>query len=693
MNLKREILLFLKQYFSDKNYLRIRYIKVFKRPLNLKKPKTFNENINWLKLNYKNAELPKFADKYNVRDYIKKQIGAEYLNEIYGVYDTVDEINFKNLPNQFVLKATHGSGWIIICKDKAKLDFNEVKQEINTWLNQNYYDLWGEKIYKHLKPRIICEKYLENSKDEGLVDYKFYCFNGEPNFLHVDIARYTKRHYINFYDLDWNKLPIRKGFPNSKQFNQKPEKLDEMIEISRKLSTNLPFVRVDLYEVNGKVYFGELTFYPQNGFSSFYPKKYEREFGKLIDLKDIKLPSTHFYKSPSFSFIYRFRYYLSRFNFFEKIVISIKKRRGDFQDQEFINYLNSADEVKLSDRNQLRIPKVGLVKDIDNYGNHIQKRSHWPKYERFLIYNNIQHEFFDIHRSDWIENAKKFNLIIFRPDNSPSKLHEARSKISFIEQYLAIKCFPSSNEIWAYEDKVRANYLYKYFNIPHIKTFITNNKDEALNYINNSTFPLVSKITCGSVSRGVQLIKTKPQANKLIKRIFAEGSKTYWTEYKQKNYIYFQEFIKDATFDLRIIVVNNKVMGYYRLSSDHDFRASGSGIWQLRVSELPVEAMKIAVTLKEALKSTVLAVDMIKSEHSGHFLVIESSVFYDVDSYDELIVNNVAGYYQLRVINDEMEFEFKPGKFWIQELIAKELIMQYQDSNLSLITIKSKRTE
>ena len=683
MKVKRHILLFLRRFFSDKTYIKIRYFKVFKQFLNIKNPKTFNEKINWLKLYYKNAELPRFVDKYKVRDYVKKQIGSEYLNEIYGVYDTADEINFINLPNQFVLKATHGSGWIIICKDKDKLDFNAAKQEMNSWLNQNYYDLWGEKNYKHLKPRIICEKYIENSKDDGLVDYKFYCFNGTPRFLHVDIARFSDKHYINFYDLEWNKLTIKKGFPNSKQFDQKPEKLDKMIEIARNLSTNLPFVRVDLYEVKGKVYFGELTFYPQNGFSSFYPKKYEREFGKLIDLKDIKLPSTHFYKNSSFIFIYRFRYYMSRFKFFEKFVISVKKRRGDFQDPEFVNYLNTADEVKLSNRDQLRIPKVGLVKDIDNYGKYIQKRSHWPKYERFLINNDIQYEFFDIHRSDWIEKVKKFNLIIFRPDNSPSKLQEAKSKINFIEQYLDIKCFPSSSEIWAYEDKVRANYLYKYFDIPHIKTFITNNKNEAFNYINNSTFPLVSKITCGSISRGVQLIKTKRQANKLIKRIFAEGSKTYWAEYKQKDYIYFQEFIKDATYDLRIIVVDNKVMGYYRLSSDHDFRASGSGIWQLKVYELPIEAMRIAITLKEALKSTVLAVDMIKPEHSDNFLVIESSVFFDVDYYDELIVNNVAGYYHWNIINDDMVFEFKPGKFWIQELIAKELIMKYQNSSIS----------
>lgn len=681
MKIKRPFLLFLRKSLSDKTYIRVRYLIIFKKWLRLRHPKTFNEKINWLKLNYKNAELPKFADKYNVREYIKKQIGAKYLNKIYGVYNTPEEINWDALPDQFVLKATHGSGWIIICNDKNKLNLDWAKSEMNSWLQSNYYELWGEPVYKYLKPRIICEKYLEGNSSEGLVDYKFYCFDGIPKFLHVDVNRFNDQHYINFYDLEWNKLPIKKGLPNSPQLNNRPKNLSEMIEIVKKLSQNLPFVRVDLYEDKGQVLFGELTFYPQNGLSSFYPKKYEHEFGKLIDLKGYKSSNIRFYKNPSFTFIYRLRYYLSRFTLFEKIVVSIKKRRGDFQDQDFIDYLNNADDILLSNKDQLRIPKVGLVKDIDNYGKYVQKRSHWPKYERFLVNNNIQYEFLDIHGFDWVEKAKEFNLIIFRPDISPSKLHEAKSKIYYLEQYLKIKCFPSSHEIWAYEDKIRANYLYQHFNIPHVNTFITNNKTEALDYINKAVFPKVSKITCGSVSRGVRLIKNKKQAKRLVRKIFSNGITTYWAEYKQRNYVYFQEFIEHALFDLRIIVISDKVTGYYRMSNGLDFRASGSGIWQYNVSELPVEAMKIAVTLKEALKTTILAVDMIKSEHSNQFLVIESSIFYDVDLYEELIVNNITGYYQWENNNDKMNFKFKPGKYWIQELIAKELVRQFQSHN------------
>jgi glutathione synthase/RimK-type ligase-like ATP-grasp enzyme len=454
-----------------------------------------------------------------------------------------------------------------------------------------------------------------------------------------------------------------------------------MIEISRKLSTSLPFVRVDLYEVNNQVYFGELTLYPQNGFSSFYPIKYEREFGKLINLENYQSYTSRFYKNPSFTKIYRLRYYLSKFKLFETLVIGIKKRRGDFIDDSFNKYFEQADKVYLPEKNRTNLPRVGLVKDIDNYSPLIQKRSHWPKYQRFLENNNIPFSFYNIHDSDWMEKAKDYDLIIFRPDNSPSKLQEAKSKIYIIEHYLKIKCFPKYDEIWSYEDKVRANYLYRILDIPHVKTYITHNKTEALKIIKQFNYPMVSKISCGSVSRGVSLLKSKKQAEKLVRKVFSTGKLTYWSEYKQKNYIYLQEFIHDAIYDLRIIVVGNRISGYYRLSQDQDFRASGSGIWQCDVSELPEEAMKIAIRLKEAINSTILAVDMIKSEESDQFLVIEHSIFYDVDYYEELVVNGVAGHYHYYKKDGDLKFVFKPGKFWIQELIAKELITQYQASD------------
>ncbi|MCB2208724.1 MAG: hypothetical protein KQH67_10570 [Bacteroidetes bacterium] len=678
MKTKRNFLLLLKKIFSDKAYIRIRYLFVFRRFPNLKKPKTFNEKINWLKLNYNNVELTKFADKYEVRSYIKNQIGGQYLNTIYGIYNSAEEIDWNLFPQNFVLKATHGSGWIIICKDKSRFDTEQAKTEMNKWLSQNYYDLWGEKVYKNIQPRIICEKFLEGRPEEGIVDYKFYCFNGIPRFLHVDVNRHNDQHYINFYDLKWNKLPIRKGYPNSAKSDRKPESLDVMIDIATKLSRNLPFVRVDLYEEKGSVIFGELTFYPQNGLSSFYPKKYEREFGTFISLEDIKKQKKTFFSSPSWHMLHRGRHILSKYSGFEKLITQMKLKRGDFMDDDFIKYMNSADQVLLNPISPLKLPKVGLVKDIDNYGTFVQKRSHWPKYERFLINNKIPYAFLNIHDSDWMEKSKEFDLIIYRPDNSPSGVFEAKTKIHYIEKYLNKFCFPNCHEIWAYEDKVRANYLYQYFKIPHINTFISNSKSETKAYIKQCSYPFVSKITCGSVSRGVQLIRNERQAERLVKKVFAEGRKTYWTEQRQKNYVYFQEFVRDAYFDLRIIVIHNKITGYYRLTPDNDFRASGAGIWQLNVSELPRAAMELAVRVKENLELTVVAVDLMKPKGSKEFLVIESSVFFDVDFPSELYIDDVAGYYHWEKRNGKLSFEFQPGNYWMQELIALELVEKYQ---------------
>ena len=678
MATKRKFLFLLREFLSDKMYLRIRYAVAFKKWLHLKHPRTFNEKINWLKLYYKNVELSKFADKYEVRDYVQKQAGASYLNTLYGVYSNVEDIHWDDLPQKFVLKATHGSGWVIICTDKNHFNFENAKKEMQKWLNLNFYDLWGEGVYKHLRARIVCEKYLEGDSNTGLVDYKFYCFNGQPKFLHVDVDRFSEKHYINFYDLDWNKLPIRKGFPSSPQLNSKPDKLDEMISVAEKLSQNLPFVRVDLYEEQQQVVFGEMTFYPQNGFTSFYPTRYEHEFGDLINIDHIKKPKTKFFNISSWLFLHRFRQRLSKYYWFEKLIVKFKLKRGDFQDDDFLKYMNSADKVFLNASESGKLPHVGLVKDLNNYGSYIQKRSHWPKYERFLINNKIAYSFFDIHASDWFEKAKKFDLIIFRPDNSPSAIHEAKTKIGFIEMYLNIMCFPGSHEIWAYEDKIRANYLYQCFNIPHIDTFISNSKAESLEYVDKCRFPIVSKISCGSVSRGVRLIDSKKKAKKMIKEIFSQGKQTYWPEQRQKNYVYFQDFIPDAYFDLRIIIVNHSITGYYRLTPDHDFRASGSGIWQLHVTELPKKAMDLAVKLKEALKMTVVAVDLIKPKGSDQYLVIESSVFFDVDFPSELYINSLAGYYQWKRNGNELSYTFKPGNYWIQELIAHELIKKYQ---------------
>lgn len=362
---------------------------------------------------------------------------------------------------------------------------------------------------------------------------------------------------------------------------------------------------------------------------------------------------------------------LSRYRWFIELVIKLKQHRGDFIDQEYWNYIHSADQVTLQPNAPNNII-VGLVKDLDNYNSHIQKRAHWTKYERFLKNNSIRYVYIDIKSANWVNEIKACHLIVFRPDISPASIHEAETKVYFIENHLRIKCFPTFSELWSYEDKIRLYYLFRQDNIPCVPTFITNTKNEALSFLDKTKFPLVSKIAGGSASRGVKLIRSKGHARKLINKVFAEGAATYWPELRQKDYVYFQEYIRDAMFDLRIIIVGNKVFGYYRMKPKNDFRASGAGIYEKKA--LPTRAMQIALKVKKSFCSTILAVDLIQRSDNKEFLVIEASIFFDVDTPEQSKVDDTPGYYEITYNNNEPSFDFKPGRLWIQELIMKELI-------------------
>jgi len=282
-NIKRLFLRSIRSLTNDKLYYQLRYFIKFKQILNFSNPLTFNAKLNYLKYFDRNPLNSRLVDKFAVRDYVKAKIGEDYLNELFGVYKSVEEIDFKTLPDSFVLKATHGSSWVIVC-DNIK-NFNEEieKKNMQFWLDNNFYDMWGEWIYKNVEPRIVCERFLKNENETSLLDYKFYCFNGVPNFIHVDLDR-AKKHERNFYDLNWVRLPFGLCYPESNRDVPKPKQLELMIDLAKQLSTDFKFVRVDLYEVNNKVIFGELTFYPGNGLEIFTPKKYDRIFGDALKL-------------------------------------------------------------------------------------------------------------------------------------------------------------------------------------------------------------------------------------------------------------------------------------------------------------------------------------------------------------------------------------------------------------------------
>lgn len=266
----------------DKFFVNIKYYMVFKKWINWENPKTYNEKICIFKISPEAEKLWIYADKWKVRKFVARKIGKKYLNKVYGVYNSVEEIDLKKLPNQFVLKTTHGSGWIIICKNKAELDWKKTKKTLKRWLKASYYKKYKERYYRLIKPMIICEKYLEE-KNGQLADYKFFCFDGQPKFIHFDIDRFTN-HRRNFYDLKWQKLPFSQGCPNIKEKIPKPKGLSKMIKMAKTLSVDFNHARIDFYHLNNKIYFSEITFAQYSGTHPFIPKKYDYILGKYFKI-------------------------------------------------------------------------------------------------------------------------------------------------------------------------------------------------------------------------------------------------------------------------------------------------------------------------------------------------------------------------------------------------------------------------
>lgn len=264
--------------------LKLRFRKRLQYNLDLKNPQTFCEKLQWLKLNYHNPKMVHYTDKYEVRKHIKKKIGDDILIEIYGVYNNVEEINLDDLPDQFVLKPNHSSGRVIICKDKSKMNWKKEFKKMRRWLKENFYYETGEWQYKEIKPKIICEKLLQ----EDITDYKIFCFNGVPKFTQIINNRDGSEYQSSFYDIEWNKMSVtRSGHKVPKYEIPEPINYGRMLEISRIISKDFPFVRMDFYEVDGKLYFGETTFSPGNGMIKFEPQSYDLLFGSYI-----KLPRT-----------------------------------------------------------------------------------------------------------------------------------------------------------------------------------------------------------------------------------------------------------------------------------------------------------------------------------------------------------------------------------------------------------------
>ena len=277
-------LMVLGKHISDETYIRWQYKSRTGKDLNLEFPKLYNEKIQYTKLHYHDQRLKQFVDKYSVRDYVSETIGEKYLTKIYGVYDTVEEINFEKLPDKFVMKLTNGSGYNIICKHKTKKIVNKIKNIFKKWLKVDFYMLGREWAYKNVKNRIICEEYLESSEPYGLNDYKVFCFNGVPKLIQVDYDRFTE-HKRNLYTPQWKFINEKVAYENDPCANiAKPPNLEEMLVCARKLSKDFPHVRVDFYSIGERLVFGELTFYHGAGYLRFENEAFEKELGSFWEL-------------------------------------------------------------------------------------------------------------------------------------------------------------------------------------------------------------------------------------------------------------------------------------------------------------------------------------------------------------------------------------------------------------------------
>lgn len=273
-------------YVPDEEYIHRMFWAKMGYQLDLARCATFNEKLQWLKLYDRKPLYTSIVDKYEVKKYVSEIIGEKYVVPTLGVWNSIDRIDFGKLPNQFVLKCTHDSGGVCLVKNKDEESVNKAIKTINRSLRRNYYYLYREWPYKHVTPRIIAEQYLNSNTQGGIVDYKIHCFNGEPTIILVCANRYSESGLTeDFYDIKWNHLQVRRPkYRNAVNLIPMPQELDEMIELSRCLSKGFPFLRVDFYIVQHKVYFGELTFFPNGGFEKFIPESFDLEMGKMLQL-------------------------------------------------------------------------------------------------------------------------------------------------------------------------------------------------------------------------------------------------------------------------------------------------------------------------------------------------------------------------------------------------------------------------
>lgn len=279
---------YLSPFLDDSTYIKLDYFTGLHRFPNLKNPQTYNEKLQWLKLNNQHDEYSKYVDKYEAKEWAKSVLGEKMIIPSLGIWDSPDEIPFDSLPDQFVLKVTHDSGGVIVCKDKKTLDIDKVKKQLRQLMAHDYFFEHREYPYKNLKPRILAEKYMVDESGTELKDYKFFCFNGQCKMLFVATDRNIGDTRFDFFDENFHHLPFRQGHPWARKPISEPKGFAQMKEVAEKLSKGFPHVRVDLYDINGDIYFGEMTFFHFSGFVPFVPSKWDYTIGTWLNLPAAK---------------------------------------------------------------------------------------------------------------------------------------------------------------------------------------------------------------------------------------------------------------------------------------------------------------------------------------------------------------------------------------------------------------------
>ena len=326
--------------------------------------------------------------------------------------------------------------------------------------------------------------------------------------------------------------------------------------------------------------------------------------------------------------------------------------------------MEDAEHVLLEWPADVRKPHVGLVRDIDSY-------PYWTKFRRLLQANDIPFEIYDIHRSSWLRDARRFDVVVWRPASFPYELDECRRKFHILEGMLGMLCYPSFAEAQLYEDKVTQYDLLKYHGLPVIDTFISNSEEEALEYLATCEYPVVWKITTGSGSVGVELVPNRRIAERWVRQVFSfAGRRTYWPYVSQKNYVYLQRFVPNTGTDIRVIVIGSLVFGFHRDVPQGEFRASGMNL--LRWDPPPLAAIRLARRVAQALDLPSIAVDMLTDASDHDLRIIEMSSFSTVDMVEALRHDGEVGAYVFDGPGDE--HRFVPGRVWMQELTLKHLL-------------------